>query len=207
MSNIEKSKESTPEAAPKMPVLLIGILGIAALLFVLQFFGIFKTIDTTRTTSAVDIHSPEYQNAKMVARRPEKPSAEVESTINDIAQEMNGPVFSDIRTANTQRGWGLSDDQARYYDLLKTKTNTKSTNWLSEARKAFQLYNSVKSVISPDGIPVSQALNEPPKLQALLQALQQNFNIPAKESFTFASQNKPQNISDWAMFVHQHNSN
>ena len=204
MTEIKKSRSNTPENKSKTPMFLLGVLSIAAILFVLQFFGIFKTIDTKRTNSAIDIHSPEYQNQKMAQRRPEKPSAAVESTINEIAQEINGPVFSDIRTANTQRGWGLSDDQARYYDLLKTKINHKNTNWLSETRNAFQLYNTVKSVISPDGTPVSQILNEPPRLQALMQGLQQSFNIPAKETFSFASQNKPQNISDWTLFVKEH---
>ncbi len=204
MSKIEKSRENTPEIKPKTPIFLPIVLGVAALLFVLQFFGIFKTIDTSRATSTVDIHSPEYQNQKMAPRREEKPSAAVESTISEIAQEIKGPVFSDIRTANSQRGWGLTDDQARYYDLLKTKVNIKNANWLSETRNAFQLYNTVKSVISPDGTPVSQILNEPPRLQALMQALQQSFNIPAKETFSYASQNKPQNISDWALFVREH---
>ena len=101
-------------------------------------------------------------------------------------------------------GWGLTDDQARYYDLLKTKVNIKNANWLSETRNAFQLYNTVKSVISPDGTPVSEILNQPPRLQALMQALQQSFNIPAKETFSYASQNKPQNISDWTLFVREH---
>ena len=203
MSGIEKN---IPQKS-KTPVILIGALGIAALLFVLQFFGIFKTIDTQRTTSDVDIHSPEYQNQKMAPRRIEKPSAEEESTIQDIAQEMKGPVFSDIRTANTQRGWGLTDDQARYYDILKTKTDTKNTNWLSEARSAFQLYSAVKSVISPDGTSASQILTDPKRLQTMTQAVYQNFKIPVNETSSFATVSKPQNISDWTLFVHDHIAN
>ncbi len=207
MSKLEKPQGKFIETKSKTPIILFSVLGFVSFLFLLQFFGIFKTIDTQRATSEVDIHSPEYQNQKMATRRAEKPNAEVESTINDIAQEMNGPVFSDIRTANTQRGWGLTNDQARYYDILKTRIGTKNTNWLSETRSAFQLYSAVKSVISPDGAPVSQILNDPKQLQTMLESVNQNFKIPINETSSFATVSKPQNISDWALFVHDHNTN
>ena len=207
MLKVENPQGNSLDTKSKTPIVLIGVLGFVALLFLLQFFGIFKTIDTQRATSEVDIHSPEYQNEKMATRRAEKPSAEVESTINEIAQEMNGPVFSDIRTANTQRGWGLTEDQARYYDILKNRVGTKNTNWLTNARSAFQLYSNVKSVISPDGVPVSQILNDPKQLQTMIQSVNQNFKIPVKETTLFTTVNKPQNISDWALFVYDHTTN
>ena len=54
-----------------------GIIGMVSLFIVLQALGIFKTIQTARTTASIDLNSAEYQNRPMPQIRAEKPKTTI----------------------------------------------------------------------------------------------------------------------------------
>ena len=112
--------ESPPHSSNSR-VWLLGVLGVASLLIILQTFGIFKTFDRSTSTGWIDMKSDEYMNKPMPKKTPEKPTPVVEATLQEIAGEFEGPVFSDIRTANSQKGWGLSNDEAKFYDDMRER--------------------------------------------------------------------------------------
>ena len=88
-------------------VWFFGIIGMVSLFIVLQALGIFKTIQTARTTASIDLNSAEYQNRPMPQIRAEKPNPHVDATLMELASEFEGPIFSDIRTANAEKRMGF----------------------------------------------------------------------------------------------------
>lgn len=181
-------------------VWLLGIFGLASLLIILQIFGIFKTVDRARTTGWMDLNSTEYQNRPMPQRRTEKPNPHVEATLQEVAAEFEGPVFSDIRTANSQKGWGLSDDEAKFYDDMRERYANKSANWLGLVKKSYSTYRMVKEAFGGSA-DIGSMVKETQTAVNIYQELSQQFGISPAESHKFAQSGQGRRISDWANFV------
>ena len=196
--SIEEKKISDGHQSNWRPI-FIGALTIMSVLVILQILGVFKTIDTSRSTARIDMNSPEYQNRPMQARRPEKPNPIVESTLQEIADEFQGPVFSDIRTANSQKGWGLSDDQAKYYDDMRKLYGKNSPNWLSAVRNAYDTYQTVQTVFG-DGSDVTNVLKDANRTTNVFQQLKDLFGLPISTS-EMLSKNGANKVSDWARYI------
>lgn len=192
-------QSQTPQGSQSR-VWFLGIVGIALLLIVLQFTGILKSVDKASTTGWIDLNSSEYQNRPMPQRRPEKPNPNVEATLHEIADEFEGPVFSDIRTANSQKGWGLSDDEAKFYDDMRDRYSETDGNWLGVVKKSFSTYRMVKEAFG-GSTDIASMMKDARTASNIYQQLSQQFGISPTESHNFAQSGEGQRISDWANFV------
>jgi hypothetical protein len=179
---------------------LLGILGIGSLLIILQFLGIFKSVNSASTTGWMDLKSAEYQNRPMPELRPEKPNPNVEATLQEVAAEFEGQVFSDIRTANNEKGWGLSDDEAKFYDDMRGRYAGQSSNWLSLVKKSYSTYRLVKEAFGGSS-DISAILKDANSAANIYAQLNQQFGISPTESHNFAQTAQARRISDWANFV------
>jgi hypothetical protein len=179
---------------------LLGIIGFAGLLISLQITGIFKTIDRTQSSGWMDMKSAEYQNRQMPERRPEHPQPQVEATLSEIASEFEGQIFSDIRTANQEKGWGLTDDEAQYYDRMRQQYKGTSTNWLGVVKKSYLTYRTVKEALggSADAVSIIKDANQ---AMGFYNRLNETFGISPNESANFAQTTQAQTAGDWAAFV------
>ena len=192
-----------PAKKTRLGLILLVIAGIVSALFVLQQFGV-KSVDRSETDRWVDHNSQEEQNRAMPKRRTEEESPVVQQTLNDIAEEFKGPVFSDIRTANTQKGWGLPDDEAKFYDEMRAKyakTNTDPQGWLSVVKKSYSTYKTVKEIFGGKS-DVSAMLQDAQTASHIYTQFQQTFGIPLQDSRTFAP--SATTISDWARFAEKY---
>ena len=179
--------------------ILMGVAGIASVLLLLQILGVFNTFDKTRSTSAIDMNGSDYQNRPMQARRAEQPNAQTEATLQEIADEFQGPVFEDIHTANSQKGWGLSDDQAKYYDDMRKLYGKNSPNWLSMVRQANDTYRTVQSIFGGTS-DVSLILQDANRTQQIFQQLKDLFGLSIQTSQTL-QKNGANKVSDWARYI------
>ncbi len=201
MSNTEKktTEPVTQGHQSNWRPILIGISAIAALLIVLQATGIFKTINSSRDATSIDMNSPDYQNRPMQMRRPEQPNPQVDATLQEIADEFKGPVFSDIHSANAQKGWGLSDDQAKFYDDMRKVYGKKSPNWLTAVRGAYDTYQTVQSVFGGSS-DVSAVLKDEKRTPQIFQQLKDLYGLPTQSSELLAK-NGANKVSDWARYI------
>ncbi len=179
---------------------LLSILGIGSLLIVLQFLGIFKSVNRASATGWMDLNSAEYQNRPMPELRPEKPNPNVEATLQEVAAEFEGQVFSDIRTANNEKGWGLSEDEAKFYDDMRGRYSGQSSNWLSLVKKSYSTYRLVKEAFGGSS-DISAILKDANSAANIYAQLNQQFGISPTESHNFAQTAQARRISDWANFV------
>lgn len=179
---------------------LLGILGFASILIILQFLGIFKSVERARATGWMDLKSAEYQNRPMPERRPEKPNPHVEATLQEVASEFEGQVFSDIRTANNEKGWGLTDDEAKFYDDMRGRYGNKASNWLGLVKKSYSTYRMVKEAFGGSA-DVMSMLKDAQTAANIYTQLNQEFGISPAESHNFAQSGRGQKLSDWANFV------
>ena len=195
--NIPKSPNEGHQSNWK-PVLL-GITGIASVLILLQILGVFNSFDKTRSTTAIDMNGADYQNRPMSVRRAEKPNAQTEATLQEIAEEFQGPVFSDIHSANAQKGWGLSDDQAKYYEDMRRLYGKNSQNWLSKVRTAYDTYQTVQTIFGGTS-DVSMALQDAQRTPQIFQQLKDLFGLPISTS-QMLQKNGANKVSDWANYI------
>lgn len=201
MSNKEKKIQApvTEGHQSNWRPILMGVLAIAAVLIVLQATGIFKTINSSRDATSIDMNSPDYQNRPMQVRRPEQSNPQVDATLQEIADEFKGPVFSDIRSANAQKGWGLSDDQAKFYDDMRKVYGKKSPHWLTAVRGAYDTYQTVQSVFGGSS-DVSAVLKDERRTPQIFQQLKDLYGLPTQSSELLAK-NGANKVSDWARYI------
>ncbi len=191
-----------PPKKNKTGLALLILMGVLSILFVLQQFGL-KTIGRSERDAWVDHNSPEQQNRPMPKRRPALPDPAVEQTLNDIAEEFKGPVFSDIRTANSQKGWGLTNDEANFYDRMRAKYAGQATGdhgWLGLVKDSYATYQTVKQIFG-GRTDAGAAIQDAPTAARIYQRLQQDFGISPTESRRFAPTGKT--LGDWANFVEE----
>lgn len=179
---------------------LLGIMGFASVLIILQLTGIFKTIDRTQSSGWMDLKSAEYQNRPRPEIRPERPQPHVEATLSEIASEFEGPIFSDIRTANQEKGWGLTDDEAQYYDRMRQQYGGASNNWLGVVKKSYSTYRTVKEALGGSADAVS-IIKDARQALGFYNRLNEMYGISPNESAHFAQSPQAQTAGDWAAFV------
>jgi hypothetical protein len=189
-----------PKSNSSSGYLLLFVLGIISFFVILQTFGIFKTFDTDRKVNDIDLNSAEYQNKPMPKRQPERSRPHVEATLTEIAAEFEGKVFSDIRTANEQKGWGLSDDEAKYYDDMRHRYASTDNNWLGLVKKSYSTYKTVKEMFGGSA-DVATMLQDVQSAASVYEKMTQSYGIPKAELEQFAQSKQGVNVSDWASFI------
>ena len=203
MAHQRSSSPSNQEAEPPSKGIswFTILLGIASILIILQTFGIFKTVDKSNTSSWVNVKSAEYENKPMPKHREEKVSADVNTVLSDIQSEFEAPIFTDIRTANEQKSWGLTDDEAKFYDDMRRRYGDTKDNWWGVVRRANSTYKIVNDIFGTSNVPTT--LKDAHTSALVFQKLQQYFGISTLESLNFAQSGNAQRLSDWANFVEQ----
>ena len=182
---------------------LLFIVGIASILIVLQVFGIFKTVDTEHKATVIDVRSGEYENRQIPKERLEnleKPTPEVDGVLQSIKDEYESPVFTDIRTANDQNNWGLTDDEAKFYDDMRIRYGGTRDNWLGVVQKANSTYKAVKEIFGGRS-DVAAVLQDSRAATTVFGRIQQNFGISTLDCLNFAQSGRATHLSDWANFV------
>jgi hypothetical protein len=180
------------------------LLGGVSLLIVMQAFGVFKTVDSEKTTSWVDVKSGAYENRKMPtirAARNEASVKAVDGVLSEIKGEFEAPVFTDIRTANEQKGWGMPDDEAKFYDDMKTRYGATQNNWLGVVKRANATYKVLNDIFGTPNVPA--ILNDARSSAQVFDKIQQYFGISAMDCLNFAQSGRAQRLSDWANFIEQ----
>jgi hypothetical protein len=179
----------------------IVIVGIGSLLIVLQALGIFKTIDSEKSVSVMDVRSGEYENRRIPQRRLEKQASlpEVDKVMAELKDEFESPVFTDIQTANEHKDWGLSADEAKFYDDMRQRYAATQNNWLGVVRHASGIYKTIQDVFGTDN--PTNVLQDARTAATVFSRLQSLFGISTSESLNFAQSGRGTQLSDWANFV------
>ncbi len=200
MKRVTQNYNPEPPQPAKPRYWFWGILGIASLMIVLQATGIFKSVNKTQSSGWIDTKSAEYQNRKMPERRPEKPQPMVDATLQEIAAEFEGPIFTDIRTANQEKGWGLTDDEAHFYDNMRQQYGPANQNWLGLAKKSYATYRTVKEALggSADALSV---LKDAQTAMSFYSKISELYGVSPTESANFAQSANARTAGDWATFV------
>jgi cytoskeletal protein RodZ len=184
-------------------ILFVAILGIGSIMVICQFFGI-KSFERHETTVAVDQNSREYQQRKMPNHRQsdaENSEKNAETTLKSIADEFKGPVYANIRTANLNNNWGLSDDEAKFYDGLrssKTADPNASENWLGKVKKAHQTYSTIKEMFGGKA-DVQGMMDDAQTAMRTMSQINRLYGISMQELKAFAPQAK--SVGDWANYI------
>lgn len=182
---------------------LLFIVGIASMLIVLQVFGIFKTVDIEHKATVMDVHSGEYENRQISQERLknlEKPTPEVDGVLQSIKEEYESPVFTDIRTANDNNNWGLSDDEAKFYDDMRIRYGGTRDNWLGVVQRANSTYKAMKEIFGGRS-DVAAVLQDSRAAATVFGRIQQYFGISTLDCLNFAQSGRATHLSDWANFV------
>jgi hypothetical protein len=198
------STQQTVPQEPKKSYGLLLVLGGISVLIVMQAFGIFKTVDKEKTTSWVDVKSDAYEKRKMPtirAARNESSAKAVDGVLSEIRGEFEAPVFMDIRTANEQKGWGMSDDEAKFYDDMKTRYGATQNNWLGVVKRANATYKVMNDIFGTQNVPA--ILQDARSSSQVFDKIQQYFGISAMDCLNFAQSGRAQRLSDWANFIEQ----
>lgn len=178
------------------------ILGAVSLLIVMQAFGIFKTIDKEKTTSWVDVKSDGYVNRPMpVIKARGEASKAVDGVLAEIRGEFESPVFTDIRTANEQKGWGMSDDEAKFYDDMKVRYGATQNNWLGVVRRANATYKVLNDIFGTPDVP--SVLEDARTSSMIFDKIHHYFGVSPMDCLNFAQSGRAQRLSDWANFIEQ----
>ena len=188
---------------PKKSYGLLLVLGGISVLIVMQAFGIFKTVDQEKTTSWVDVKSDAYEKRKMPTIRAANTESvkAVDGVLSEIRGEFESPVFTDIRTANEQKGWGMSDDEAKFYDDMKTRYGATQNNWLGVVKRANATYKVLNDIFGTQNVPA--ILQDARSSSQVFDKIQQYFGISAMDCLNFAQSGRAQRLSDWANFIEQ----
>lgn len=178
------------------------ILGGVSLMIIMQAFGIFKTVDKGSTSSWVDVKSDDYMKRPMpvVKARGEAAKA-VDGVLAEIRGEFESPIFTDIRTANEQKGWGMSDDEAKFYDDMKTRYGATQNNWLGVVRRANATYKVLNDIFGTQN--VSPVLEDARASSIIFDKINQYFGVSPMDCLNFAQSGRAQRLSDWANFIEQ----
>jgi hypothetical protein len=202
------ARPSTPQhnvhhEEPKKSYGLLLVLGGISLLIVMQAFGVFKTVESEKTSSWVDVKSDAYEKRKMptIRARNESSVKAVDGVLSEIKGEFEAPVFTDIRTANEQKGWGMSDDEAKFYDDMKTRYGATQSNWLGVVKRANTTYKVLNDIFGTPNVPA--ILNDARSSALVFDKIQQYFGISAMDCLNFAQSGRAQHLSDWANFIEQ----
>jgi hypothetical protein len=182
---------------------LLFIVGIASLLIVLQVFGVVKTVDTEHKATVMDVRSGEYENRQMPEERlkhAEKPTPEVDGVLSAIKEEYESPTFTDIRTANENNNWGLTDDEAKFYDDMRIRYGGTRDNWLGVVQRANNTYKAIKEIFGGRS-DVTAILQDARAAATVFARIQQHFGISTLDCLNFAQSGRSTHLSDWANFV------
>lgn len=199
-----------PQVAPQTGktsvgrLLMLGILLIVAVMLVLQAMGVPIAQRSESSGSWVNHQSEEYQSRTYASRQhraPETPSPATERTLQEIANTFAGEVFSDIHTTNEQKGWGLSDEEAKFYEHLHQRYSRDAKtgqNWLNTIRHGRGIYQTVHDIFEGKE-DVRELLTDAQKSVGIYKELQDVFGIPIAESRLHAQ--RARKLSEWAAFV------
>jgi hypothetical protein len=182
---------------------LLFIVGVASVLIVLQVFGVVKTVDTDHKATVMDVHSGEYENRQMPEerlKRIEKAAPEVDGVLAAIKAEYESPIFTDIRTANENNNWGLTDDEAKFYDDMRIRYGGTRDNWLGVVQRANNTYKAVKEIFGGRA-DITAILQDSRAAATVFSRIQQRFGISAVDCLNFAQSGRSTHLSDWANFV------
>jgi hypothetical protein len=184
-------------------ILFFALIGIGSIIVICQFFG--KNIfERHESTSTINPNSPEYQQKKMTHKRhsdAENNEKNAEKTLKSIADEFKGPVYANIRTANLNNNWGLSDDEAKFYDGLrsaKTADPNASENWLGKVKKAHQTYSTIKEMFGGKA-DVKGMMDDAQTAMHTMSQINRLYGISMQELKAFAP--KAKSVSDWAHYI------
>jgi hypothetical protein len=198
----QHSNDSSHPEESKSGYGILLILGGISILIVMQAFGVFKTVESEKTTSWVDVKSDAYekQPRPVIKARGESVKA-VDGVLSEIKGEFEAPVFTDIRTANEQKGWGISDDEAKFYDDMKSRYGATQNNWLGVVKRANATYKVIHDIFGTPN--VSSVLQDARTASQVYDKIQQYFGISAMDCLNFAQSGRAQRLSDWANFIEQ----
>ena len=166
----------------------MSVIGIASVLIVLQVFGIFKTVDTEHKATVLDVRSDEYENrqiSKEQLKSLDKPTPEVDGVLKSIKEEYESPVFTDIRTANDNNNWGLTDDEAKFYDDMRIRYGGTRDNWLGVVQRANSTYKAIKEIFGGQS-DITAVLKESRAAATVFGRIQQYFGISTLDCLNFA---------------------
>lgn len=194
---------------------LIFVLALFALLFILQKLGV-KSVYTKEVSTSVDFNSPEYQQREMVKSSAPKDETAVDNTLQDIAKQFAGEVFSDPRErekaqANIER---LTEDEKKFYSTVKKEHSMSdqlrdAENWLNILRASRNTYREVQDIFGAAGQgaapetktgDLSGLLSDSAASELAFDKLRKVFGIPEAESRKFAAQGN-KSVSDWAGWI------
>jgi hypothetical protein len=184
-------------------ILFFALIGVGSIMVIAQFFGI-KSIERGETTISVDHNSTDYSNKKMTHRRQsdaDNREKNAEKTLKSIADEFKGPVYANIRTANLNNNWGLSDDEAKFYDGLrsaKTADPNAAENWLGKVKKAHQTYGTIKEMFGGKS-DVQSMMQDAQTAMHTMSQINRLYGISMQELKAFAPQAK--SVGDWANYI------
>jgi hypothetical protein len=184
-------------------ILFFTLIGVGSIMVIAQFFGM-KSIERGETTISVDHNSPDYSNRKRAHRRQadaDNGEKNAEKTLKSIADEFKGPVYANIRTANLNNNWGLSDDEAKFYDGLrssKTADPKAAENWLGKVKKAHQTYSTIKEMFGGKS-DVQSMMQDAQTAMHTMSQINRLYGISMQELKAFAPQAK--SVGDWAGYV------
>ena len=182
---------------------LLFIIGIASVLIVLQVFGVYKSVDSEHTATVMDTRTGEYENRQIPEerlKRLDKSTPEVEGVLASIKEEYESPTFTDIRTANENNSWGLTDDEAKFYDDMRIRYGGTRENWLGVVQRANSTYKTVKEVFGGRS-DISAIIQDSRAAATIFSRIQQQFGISTLDCLNFAQSGRATRLSDWANFV------
>ncbi|MFM2269135.1 MAG: hypothetical protein RL757_2576 [Bacteroidota bacterium] len=195
--------------APKQPsflrILLLGCLGLMAVGLILQAAGV-PIGKRTESDQWVDQNSAAVQNRKMSDRkqRAEMPDVATNAVLDEIANEFEGKVFTDLKEANQQKGWGLSDQEASFYDKLRDRYASSGSNWLNVVRRGKSVYATLNTIFGRE-TNLQTLFADAQKAGQVYKQIQEIYNIPTEKSQQFSAQGR--DLSDWATFVEANSRN
>jgi hypothetical protein len=202
MENTETSKTGIAT------IVFLCLIGIISLMVIFQFFGMKSLLREEKTTWVNNQEASEKHQPRKVAQHTQHSEADdnADKTLKSIAKEFHGPTYGNIRTANVQNNWGLSDDEAKFYDGLRTAKNADATaeNWLSKVKKAHQTYKTVKEVFGGKS-DVQAMMQDAQSAVKTMNQLNRIYGISIRELETFAPQAKT--LSDWAHYIENNKAN
>jgi hypothetical protein len=182
---------------------LLFIVGIASLLIILQVFGVYKTVDTEHSATVMDTRTTEYENRQIPQERLknlEKPTPEVDGVLASIKEEYESPTFTDIRTANENNNWGLTDDEAKFYDDMRVRYGGTRDNWLGVVQRANSTYKTIKELFGGRS-DITAIIQDSRAAATVFARIQQQFGISTLDCLNFAQSGRSGHLSDWANFV------
>jgi hypothetical protein len=205
MAQARRNQPAAPQPPPEPPkpgflkILLLGCLALMAVGLILQAAGV-PIAKRSESDKWVDQNSAEVQNRKLSDRkvRAEMPDVATNAVLKEIATEFEGKIFTDLKDANEQKGWGLSDQEAHFYDNLRDRYANTGNNWLNVVRRGKSVYTTLNNIFGRE-TDLQTLMADAQKAGQIYQQIQEVYNIPTATSRQFAAQGR--DLSDWATFV------